>query len=46
MNGLLGGNLKGDITVTVNFDPASLALLAILIVVAIVFSHGFVKIIG
>lgn len=45
MNALdsLFGNIKGDVTVNVSLDPASLILLAILIVFAIVLSHGIVK---
>jgi len=39
----LFGNIKGDVTVNVAIDPASMVLLAILIVFAIVLSHGIVK---
>ena len=32
MDGLLAGNIKGDVTVTVHLDPQSLIMLALLII--------------
>lgn len=32
MNGLLGGNIKGDVVVTVQLEPQSLIMLAVLVV--------------
>jgi hypothetical protein len=32
MSGLLGGNIKGDVVVTVQLEPQSLIMLAVLIV--------------
>lgn len=45
MNALdnLFGNIKGDVTVNVAFDPGSLVLMALMIIIAIVLSHVAVK---
>lgn len=46
MQGLLGGNVKGDVTVNVQFDPSTSFFLAVLIFMVIVGSHWLIKFIG
>jgi len=42
-NLLNNGNVSADVAVNVSFDPLSSLLLALFIMVAIVLSNGFVK---